>query len=103
MLQTLKFQPLLASSFWVKKEKEKKKPHLIYKSSFQICGEKLLTRLNVFLSFVSLSRKRLCKGLSIQYTENNVIIGNKPPAIFEGEVGKWKQQNIEAKYITKFI
>ena len=74
----------------LKKRKKKKKPNFIYKSSFQICEEKLLTRPNIFLNFVSLSRKRLCKGLSIQYTENNVIIGNKPPAIFEGEGGEMK-------------
>ena len=84
MLQTLKFQPLLDSSFWVEKEKEKK-PNFIYKSSFQICWEKLLTRAKVFLNFVSLSCKRLCKGLSIQYTENNDIICNKSPVIFERE------------------
>ena len=89
MLQTLKFQPLLDSSFWVEKEK-KKKPNFICKSSLQICWKKLLTRAKVFLNFVSLSCKRLCKGLSIQYTENNVIISNKGPAIFEREGGEMK-------------
>ena len=83
MLQTLKFQPLLESSFWVEKEKKNPELHLEKRKSFQ--KEKLLSRAKIFLSFVSLSHKRLCKGLSIQYTENNVIISNKSPVIFERE------------------
>lgn len=47
------------------------------KAVFKYAGEKLLTIAKVFLNLVSLSRKRLCKGLSIQYTDNKVIITNK--------------------------
>ena len=85
MLHTSKFYPLLDRNVWVeKKEREKNQTSRwehIYKSSFQNCGGKLLTRSKVFLNLVSLSRKRLCKGLTIQYIENNVIIINKSPVI----------------------
>ena len=68
-----------------KKEKERKKKlqvdEHIYKRCFQNAGEKLLATAKVFLNLVSLSRKRLCKGLSIQYAENNVITSNKFPVV----------------------
>ena len=67
------------------KKRKKKNPNFSYKSRKVFKGEKLLTRTKIFLNFVSLSLKRLCKGLSIEYTENNVIISNKSPVIFERE------------------
>ena len=44
MLQTSKFQPLLERNFWVEKREkaELQVDEHIYKSSFQICGGKVV-------------------------------------------------------------
>ena len=65
-------------------------------------GVHTMARVKVFMNFVSLSRKRLWKGLSIQYVANNVIISSKSLVIvyryvpknckyfLKEKVGKWK-------------
>ena len=107
MLKTVNFQPLLDSSFWVEKEKEKKSLTLFTKAVFKFAGKSswLGRKFSLTLCPFPVKGCAFTGKRDWAFSTQKITISSvkNPQWFLKEKVGKLKQQNIGAKYLTKSI